>query len=132
VLRVRTTTLCFRWTGRTTVAMRQPLAAGQPDGVTIGASVIVSCDASSPDGFVEEASGSGFRLAYSSTGVADSPPADAFVTFPVHRVGRVHEVVDHPSICPKVMSEFLYDHREAGTCQHVCRRCHDAVDALVS
>ena len=97
----------------------------------IGASVIVSCDATSPEGFLEAALAGGFRIAYSSTGIEDPPPCDALVTFPVHRVGRVHEVVDHPSICPKVMEEFLYERRAAATCQNVCQRCHDVTRALL-
>jgi hypothetical protein len=91
---------------------------------SINASVIVSCDSTSPCGFIEEARSSGFALGYTSSDVGDVPPEGTVVTFPVHRVGRVHEVVDAPSICPKVLADFLDDCRPAGSCQNVCRRCH--------
>lgn len=89
-----------------------------------GASVIVSCDSSSSPGFAEQANSQGFALAYSSSGVTDRPPAGTVVTFPVHRVGRVREVVDSPSVCPKVLADFLDDCRPAASCQLRCLRCH--------
>ena len=91
----------------------------------IGASVIVSCDATSPPRLSEEARREGFPLAYSSSGVADAPPDGTLVTFaPVHRIGRVREVVDAPSLCPKVLTDFFEDHRPEGFCQRFCQRCH--------
>jgi hypothetical protein len=90
----------------------------------IGASVIISCDRSSPEGFAECAMAAGFALAYSSMGVEDHPHPKALVTFPVHRGGRVREVVDTPSLCPKVVAEFLHGCRPAASCQLICTRCH--------
>jgi hypothetical protein len=89
-----------------------------------GIAVIVSCDRTSAPGFAETARKAGFPLAYTSGGVDDRPPAGTLVTFPVHRVGRVREVVDTPSLCPKVLADFLHDSRPAGFCQRQCRRCH--------
>jgi hypothetical protein len=90
----------------------------------MGAAVIISCDHTSPPGFIEEARNADFHLAYSSLGVTDSPPEGTIVTFPVHRIGRVREVVDTPTLCPKVLSDFFDDSRPAGSCQDLCRRCH--------
>jgi hypothetical protein len=90
----------------------------------LGASVIISCDKTSPPGFVEKAKELMFRLAYSSNGVNDLPPVGTLVTFPVHRVGRVREVVDSPSVCPKVLADFLDDCRPKASCQLICQRCH--------
>lgn len=90
----------------------------------IGAGVIVSCDATSATGFVEEATAAGFPLAYSSASVLDLPPPNTIVTFPVHRVGRVREVVDSTSVCPKVLADFLDDCRPEASCQKYCQRCH--------
>ena len=90
----------------------------------MGAGVIISCDGTSPLGFAEQASAEGFPIAYSSSGVDDSPPKGTLVTFPVHRVGRVREVVDSPSVCPKVLTDFLDDCRPKASCQLVCQRCH--------
>lgn len=94
-----------------------------------GAFVIVSCDATSPKGFAAEATEAGFPLAYSSDGVGDIPPEGTLVTFPIHRVGRVQEVADVASLCPKVVSEFLHDDRPASFCQRLCNRCHSAGEA---
>ncbi len=90
----------------------------------IGVGVIISCDGSSASGFAEQASGQGFPLAYSSSGIDDVPPLHTLVTFPVHRVGRVREVVDSPTVCPKVLADFLDDCRPAASCQLMCQRCH--------
>jgi len=90
----------------------------------IGASVIISCDKTSPPGFADEATAAGFPLGYSSDGVNDFPPTGTIVAFPVHRVGRVREVVDSPTVCPKVLADFLDDCRPKSSCQLVCQRCH--------
>lgn len=90
----------------------------------LGAFVIISYDATSPKQFVQEAVAEEFPLAYSSSGVADIPPEKTLVTFPVHKVGRVHEVADVASLCPKVLSEFFHDERQHSFCQKHCRRCH--------
>lgn len=90
----------------------------------LGAGVIISCDKTSPSGFVEHAKEMGFPLAYSSSGIGDPPPAGTLVTFPVHRIGRVREVVDSPTVCPKVLADFLDDCRPEASCQLMCRRCH--------
>lgn len=91
---------------------------------SIGARVIVSCDKTSPVGFVAKAKEMNFPLAYSSDGVSDPPPPGTLVTFPVHRIGRVREVVDSPTVCPKVLADFLDDCRPEGSCQLICHRCH--------
>jgi hypothetical protein len=91
----------------------------------LGAAVIISCDKTSPAGLGLEATAAGFPLAYSSNGVSDPPPWGTVVTFPVHRVGRVREVVDSPTVCPKVLADFLDDRRPEAACQWICRRCHD-------
>lgn len=91
----------------------------------MGAGVIVSCDKSSPPDFVEEARTAGFPLGYSSNGVDDFPPEGTVVAFPVHRVGRVREVVDSPAVCPKVLADFLDDCRPEASCQLICHRCHN-------
>lgn len=90
----------------------------------LGASVIVSCDKTTPSGFIEQAKELGFPLAYSSSGVDDLPPFGTLVTFPVHRIGRVREVVDSSTVCPKVLADFLDDCRPKGSCQLMCHRCH--------
>ena len=90
----------------------------------IGASVIVSCDRTSPEGLIEAANTGEFPLAYTSSGVDDRPPDGTIVTFPIHRGGRVREVVDVSSLCPKVVADFLNDSRPKGSCQTHCQRCH--------
>ena len=89
-----------------------------------GAAVIISCDKTSSKEFINESVLNKFDLAYSSDGVDDIPPPEALVTFPVHRVGKVHEIVDSASVFPKVLQEILYDERSAATCQIQCNRCH--------
>lgn len=90
----------------------------------IGASVIVSCDRTSPERLIEAANTGEFPLAYTSSGVDDRPPDGTIVTFPIHRGGRVREVVDVSSLCPKVVADFLNDSRPKGSCQTHCQRCH--------
>lgn len=90
----------------------------------VGVAIIASCDKTSPFGFVEHAEASGVPIAYTSEGVEDLPPAGTLVTFPLHRVGRVREVVDVPSLCPKVLADFLHDSRPQAFCQRYCQRCH--------
>lgn len=90
----------------------------------VGVAIIASCDRSSPPGFVERAQAAEIPIAYTSVGVEDLPPTGTLVTFPLHRVGRVREVVDVPSLCPKVLADFLHDSRPGGFCQRFCQRCH--------
>jgi hypothetical protein len=90
----------------------------------MGAGVIISCDRTSPEGFIDKAVKMGFTLGYTSTGVEDLPPKGTVVTFPVHRIGRVREVVDSKTVCPKVLADFLDDCRPPASCQQVCKRCH--------
>jgi hypothetical protein len=91
----------------------------------MGAAVIISCDRTSGDDFIRRGQEAGFPLAYTSSGVMDHPPQGTVVTFPIHRVGRVREVVDSPSLCPKVLSDFLDDCRPEFACQRFCQRCHN-------
>jgi hypothetical protein len=86
--------------------------------------VLFSCDRSTAPATLMGARDAGLPLAYSSDGVDDMPPPDTVVTFPVHRVGRVREVVDVASLCPKVLLEYLDDTRPEGMCQTACSRCH--------
>lgn len=90
----------------------------------LGAATIFSCDATSAPNAVDTALRHKLPIAYVSSGVDDFPPFDAFVVFPVHRGGRVSEVVDHPSLCPKVLFDFFHDSRPLGSCQTSCLRCH--------
>jgi hypothetical protein len=90
----------------------------------IGVGVIVSCDRTSSHELIREAGERGFPLGYTSDGVDDRPPPGTLVTFPVHRVGRVREVVDSPTLCPKVVADFLDESRPEAFCQRYCRRCH--------
>jgi hypothetical protein len=90
----------------------------------LGAGVIFSCDRTTPVADLSTATMQGFPLGYTSADVNDRPPAGTVVTFPVHRVGRVREVVDCSSICPKVLADFLHDCRPPASCQQVCQRCH--------
>lgn len=90
----------------------------------IGVKIIVSCDRSTPAHFVEMASELALPLAYTSVSVNDHPPEGTLVTFPLHRVGRVREVVDTPTLCPKVLTDFLEDSRPKAYCQRHCHRCH--------
>ena len=66
-----------------------------------------------------------FPFGYTSTSVDDLPPEDTIVTFPLHRIGRVREVVDSDTVCPKVLADFLDDFRPPASCQDHCRRCHN-------
>lgn len=85
---------------------------------------LVSCDKTSPPSFIEKAIRDGFRLAYTSISVSDLPPKGTLVTFPVHVSGRVGEVVDEPSLCPKVVDEYFARRRTEAWCQERCSRCH--------
>jgi hypothetical protein len=90
----------------------------------VGASVIFSCDKSTPQPVVAAAMAEGLPLSYSSEGVDDVPQQQSVVVFPIHRSGRVQEVVDLPELCPKVVHEYLHHERPRATCQTVCHRCH--------
>lgn len=90
----------------------------------IGAAVIFSCDVTTDPKMRIWAVSEGFPLAYTSIGVDDIPPKGTIVTFPLHRSGAVREVVDHKSVCPKVLDEYLHGDRVPGACQYVCQRCH--------
>jgi len=89
-----------------------------------GVAAIVSCDYSTRRAHLDTALKHSIPLAYSSRGVDDSPPIPVLVTFPVHASGRVTEAIDHPTLCPKVVDEFLTSTRQRGWCQERCRRCH--------
>jgi hypothetical protein len=89
-----------------------------------GIAVIYSYDHSTNRDELHRATSERLRLAYTSRGVDDPPPIESFVVFPLHRSGRVNEVVDSPGLCPKVVIEYLRQERPQGTCQSVCMRCH--------
>ena len=86
--------------------------------------VLFSCDITTPVSRIEEARENSLQLAYTSTGVTDIPPAGTFVTFPLHRSGKVREIVLTDSICPKVAQEYLEGKRAPAACQTRCTRCH--------
>ena len=92
-----------------------------------GISVLFSCDATTPQKTLSLAREGGLKLAYTSLGVHDAPPVEAFVVFPVHRSGRVREIVDSQNICPKISQEFLNVRRKPASCQQVCTLCHSAI-----
>ena len=91
---------------------------------TLGAAVHISCDQTTDPGLIKKARQQGFPLAYTSIGVHDKPPEGTNVTFPLHRSGRVREIVDSSSLCPKVINEYFNQQRAAGSCQKICTRCH--------
>lgn len=86
--------------------------------------VIFSSDRTTPADHLSIPRSLGIPLAYSSAGVDDLPPPGTVVTFPVHISGRVTEAADHPSLCPKVVEEFLHGDRTPAWCQTRCQRCH--------
>lgn len=89
-----------------------------------GISVLFSCDRTTPIPRLELAIKNGLGLAYTSTGVDDSPPDGTIVTFPLHRSGKVREIVAADTICPKVAQEYLEGKRARAACQLRCTRCH--------
>jgi hypothetical protein len=90
----------------------------------LGSQVLISIDKTTDARFVEKAIRLGFLIAYTSIGVDDYPPANTLVTFPLHRGGKVKEVVDVSSLCPKVVEEYFHGKRNSGYCQDICNRCH--------
>jgi len=88
-------------------------------------SVIFSLDRTSPGSLVELIGKENFPSSYVSHDIGDQPASHPFVTFPLHIQGQVHEVVDAPNLCPKVLAEFFEGHRPSGTCQTTCTRCHN-------
>lgn len=90
----------------------------------LGISVLVSFDKTTPQESVDLANSEGLDLAYTSIDAEDFPKYPPTVTFPLHRNGRVSEVVDNSSICPKVLAEFYYEERPTAVCQSHCHRCH--------
>lgn len=86
--------------------------------------VLFSCDHTTNPAHIERVRAFGLPIAYSSKGIEDVPPPGTLVTFPVHVSGRVTEVVDHPSVCPKVVEEFVHGTRTPAWCQERCQKCH--------
>lgn len=89
-----------------------------------GGSVLISCDYTSSPALLRAAEVQGYGLAYTSRQVEDVPPDGTVVCFPLHRGGRVREVVASGANCPKVVEEFLDGRRREGWCQTGCVRCH--------
>jgi hypothetical protein len=89
-----------------------------------GIGVLLSCDRTTSAENIEEARSFGVGLAYVSADVSDTPPPGTVVTFPIHRGGRVREVVDSDTLCPKVVDDFFFDRRPRASCQFRCTRCH--------
>lgn len=89
-----------------------------------GIGVLFSCDRTTAVENVDLARGLGVGLAYVSANVLDTPPEGTVVTFPIHRGGRVREVVESDTLCPKVVDDFFFDQRDKGSCQLRCTRCH--------
>jgi hypothetical protein len=87
-------------------------------------SVIISIDKTSDKKVYTNASDNGLKIAYTSDSIDDVPPKGCHVVFPVHRLGKVKEVGDFESLCPKVVSEFFTGCRKNGTCQNECKKCH--------
>lgn len=87
-------------------------------------SVIFSCDSTTPIDVLESAIERRLPLAYTSTGIEDYPPQGSIVTFPVHRSGKVKEVVMTDTVCPKIEEEYMMGKRSPAACQLVCTRCH--------
>lgn len=132
--------LRFSGSGEATLAHLPALAAIMKQGVHLwgfsrnlalaielraaGAAVIFSCDKTTPTSTVSQVIAARLPLAYSSCDVTDKPPDSALVTFPLHRSGRVKEVVDCRSLCPKVLEEYSHGDRQPAACQWRCTRCH--------
>jgi hypothetical protein len=89
-------------------------------------SVLFSCDITTPIEQILDAKNNGLQLAYTSTGVRDTPPDGTFVTFPLHRSGKVREIVLSESVCPKVIQEYTDGRRSRASCQLRCTRCHQS------
>jgi len=89
-----------------------------------GVGVLLSCDRTTNAIVVERALSLGIGLAYVSADVSDVPPRGTVVTFPIHRGGRVREVVEADTLCPKILDDFFFDMRPGGSCQSRCTRCH--------
>jgi hypothetical protein len=89
-----------------------------------GIGVLLSCDRTTSPEIIDLARAQGVGLAYVSANVTDVPPLGTVVTFPIHRGGRVREVVDSDTLCPKVLDDFFLDQRPKGSCQFRCTRCH--------
>jgi hypothetical protein len=102
-----------------------PLTAG-------GIELLFSVDSTTPRQVQDDAASLGARFSYTSTGVTDVPPDRTVVTFPLHRGGKVREVVDSGSLCPKVVEDFYYGNRMPGWCQARCQRCHLAKTAVAN
>ena len=90
----------------------------------LGIYVLFSCDKTTPSAYMDFILKSGIDIAYTSSGINDRPPLNTKVTFPVHISGNVKEVIDHESLCPKVVEEFLTKQRQNYWCQLRCQRCH--------
>jgi len=90
----------------------------------LGTNILISADKTTPKDLIHQAKKDDFRFAYTSTDHIDYPPENTLVTFPLHRGGRVREAVDSPSLCPKVIEEFLSGKRRDAYCQLRCNRCH--------
>ncbi len=90
-----------------------------------GASVIYSSDRTTEPKKLLAARKAGLALAYTAERADEAIPDGTVVTFPVHRVGRVKEVPDTRSLCPKVLHDFFEEARPRGVCQTTCRRCHE-------
>jgi hypothetical protein len=90
-----------------------------------GAHFLFSMDSTTPEIVVAKASSAKVGIAYTSTSVTDHPTLSPKVVFPLHKVGRVGEVVDHAALCPKVIDEYLNGQRMPASCQSTCNRCHE-------
>lgn len=90
-----------------------------------GIKVIFSCDNTTSQEMVQQALESGLSIAYTSCDVTDAPAYEVEVVFPLHRGGKVKQVVNHPMNCPKVISEYFSHSREPASCQLICTRCHE-------
>lgn len=86
--------------------------------------LIFSVDSTTSIDTVREARRLGARLSYTSLSVSDVPPEGTVVTFPLHRGGKVREVVETTTLCPKVLEDYFDNQRRPNWCQTRCHRCH--------
>lgn len=89
-----------------------------------GIELIFSVDCTTSLDILAKARKLGARLSYTSLNVSDVSPEGTIVTFPLHRGGKVREVVKDTVLCPKVLEDYFDGQRRPTWCQTRCHRCH--------